>query len=74
MDVDKDALRKQFAADWQKHYKLKALIERGFMRQTCPKCSRAFWAMEKRDLCARSESARCFDDAVEDSLLIGVTQ
>ncbi|MEW6748229.1 MAG: alanine--tRNA ligase [Candidatus Micrarchaeota archaeon] len=51
MDVDKNALRKQFAAEWQKHYKLKALIERGFMRQTCSKCSRSFWAKDKREMC-----------------------
>jgi len=51
MDVDKDALRKQFTADWQRHYKLKALTERGFLRQTCSKCSRAFWAKDKREMC-----------------------
>jgi len=51
MDVDKNALRKQFASEWEKHYKLKVLQERGFLRQKCGKCGRMFWAKEKRPLC-----------------------
>ncbi|MEW6721963.1 MAG: alanine--tRNA ligase, partial [Candidatus Micrarchaeota archaeon] len=51
MDVDKNALRKQFAAEWEKHYRLKILSERGFARQQCKKCSRMFWAKEKREMC-----------------------
>jgi len=51
MDVDKNALRKQFAAEWEKHYKIKVLAERGFMRQKCGKCSRMFWAKEQRQVC-----------------------
>jgi alanyl-tRNA synthetase len=51
MDVDKNALRKQFAAEWEKHYKIKVLHERGFIRQKCGKCSRMFWAKEKRQMC-----------------------
>ncbi|MBI5046333.1 alanine--tRNA ligase, partial [Candidatus Micrarchaeota archaeon] len=52
MDVDKDQLRKQFASEWEKHYKLKILIDRGFHRQKCPKCSRMYWAKDaKRGMC-----------------------
>jgi alanyl-tRNA synthetase len=51
MDVDKNALRRQFSAEWEKHYKLKALIDRGYLRQKCAKCSRMYWAKEKRDMC-----------------------
>ncbi|MBU0532751.1 alanine--tRNA ligase [Candidatus Micrarchaeota archaeon] len=51
MDVDKDALRKQFAKEWEKHYKLKVLAERGFTRKKCKKCSRAFWSKTERDFC-----------------------
>jgi alanyl-tRNA synthetase len=51
MDVDKNALRKQFAAEWEKHYKLEVLMQRGFKRQQCAKCARMFWAKDKRELC-----------------------
>ncbi|MBN1170480.1 alanine--tRNA ligase [Candidatus Micrarchaeota archaeon] len=51
MDIDKDQLRKEFAHDWEVHYKINALIERGFKRQKCKSCSKAFWAKEQRDQC-----------------------
>ena len=51
MDVDKDQLRRDFAKEWEKHYKLNTLIQRGFIRQKCHKCSRMFWAKDKRDQC-----------------------
>jgi alanyl-tRNA synthetase len=51
MDVDKNALRTQFASEWEKHYKLNVLIQRGFKRQKCKKCHRNYWAKETRDLC-----------------------
>ncbi|MFH0737646.1 MAG: alanine--tRNA ligase [Candidatus Micrarchaeota archaeon] len=51
MDVDKNALRKEFGAEWEKHYKLKALISRGYLRQKCGNCARMFWAKEKRAMC-----------------------
>jgi alanyl-tRNA synthetase len=51
MDVDKDALRKQFSAEWEKHYKLKTLTERGYKRKRCKKCKRAFWSKTERELC-----------------------
>jgi alanyl-tRNA synthetase len=51
MDVEKNELRKQFAAEWEKHYKLEVLLQRGYTRQKCVKCSRMFWAKEKRQMC-----------------------
>jgi alanyl-tRNA synthetase len=51
MDVDKNALRREFAAEWESHYKIKTLIDRGYLRQKCTKCSRMFWSKGKRDLC-----------------------
>ena len=50
--MDKNALRAQFAKDWQKHYKVQPLIERGYKRQNCGKCGRAFWAKEEREFCS----------------------
>jgi alanyl-tRNA synthetase len=52
MDVDKNELRKQFAAEWEKHYKLDVLIKHGYTRQKCKSCSKMFWAKEKREMCA----------------------
>ncbi len=50
--MDKNALRAQFKADWQKHYKVAALIERGYTRQQCGKCSRFFWSVSERKICS----------------------
>ena len=52
MDVDKEKLRLEFGKNWEKHYKLNALIEKGFKRQQCKKCKRYFWAIEEREYCA----------------------
>lgn len=49
--LTKDSLRSQFAKEWEKHYKTKALEEHGFSRRKCSKCGRAFWSTEERDLC-----------------------
>jgi alanyl-tRNA synthetase len=54
MDVNKDELRKQFTKDWQKHYKIKALTERGFERRKCKSCNRNFWSQEEREQCGDS--------------------
>lgn len=51
MDVDKNELRKQFAAEWEKHYKLDVLLQRGYARQKCKNCGRMFWAKDRRDMC-----------------------
>lgn len=50
--MDKAKLREQFGKDWQKHYKVQSLIDRGFSRQHCGKCGRAFWAKGERAYCA----------------------
>ncbi|NYZ73970.1 alanine--tRNA ligase [Candidatus Micrarchaeota archaeon] len=51
MEIDKNALRKQFAAEWEKHYKLSILLERGFSRQKCHKCGRMFWSRKESEFC-----------------------
>ncbi len=50
--TDKQQLRAQFGAEWEKHYKLPSLIERGYVRQQCQSCKTHFWAKNKRELCA----------------------
>ncbi|MEM2948732.1 MAG: alanine--tRNA ligase-related protein, partial [Candidatus Anstonellales archaeon] len=52
--LSKEELRNQFSKQWEKHYKLKILVEKGFTRQRCKKCGRNFWAKEKRELCGDS--------------------
>ncbi len=52
--VSKDALRKEFGKEWEKHYKLKVLEENGFSRQKCGKCKRYFWAAVEREYCGDS--------------------
>lgn len=54
MDIDKDALRKQFASQWEKHYKLKVLEDHGFSRRQCRHCKRMFWSKADRDQCGDS--------------------
>ena len=52
--MDKNALRAEFRKDWQKHYKVPALIERGYTRQQCKKCGRFFWSVAEREMCSDS--------------------
>ena len=54
MDVDKNELRRQFAKDWETHYKLRSLMERGFARRKCKACGRMFWSLEERERCGDS--------------------
>lgn len=65
MDVDKNALRKQFAAEWEKHYRIQVLQERGYIRQKCGKCQRMFWA--------KSQSGQCGDPSCIGYQFIGNT-
>lgn len=51
--LKKDELRKQFSREWQKHYDIPVLKEKGFVRQFCKKCARAFWAQEMRENCSQ---------------------
>ena len=50
--MDKKSLRIEFARDWEKHYKVSALVERGYTRQQCSKCKRHFWSVEAREICS----------------------
>ena len=50
--MDKNALRAEFRRDWEKHYKVSALLERGYSRQQCAKCKRFFWSVEERKTCS----------------------
>jgi len=54
MDVDKKELRRQFAKEWEKHYRLDSLVKRGFRRQACRSCGRNFWAIAEREKCGDS--------------------
>jgi len=54
MDV-KDDLRKKFSNEYEKHYKLDALVSKGFSRKTCPICGRGYWTIEKMDLCSECQ-------------------
>jgi alanyl-tRNA synthetase len=65
MDIDKNELRKQFAKDWQKHYKLEVLVKRGYKRRSCEKCKRNFWSV--------SEKKTCGDASCEGYTFIGNT-
>lgn len=47
----KKELFEQFQKDWQKHYELDILKQRGYTRQQCKKCKRFFWAKEQLDYC-----------------------
>jgi alanyl-tRNA synthetase len=48
----KDSLRRDFARDWKKHYRVKPFKELGFERKTCHGCGRHFWTLdEKRKNC-----------------------
>ncbi|MEM4272050.1 MAG: alanine--tRNA ligase [Candidatus Bilamarchaeaceae archaeon] len=54
MVLTKPELRKQFSAEWEKHYKIKALEELGFKRYQCKSCKRHFWSPVERDVCEDS--------------------
>ncbi|VVC01443.1 Alanine--tRNA ligase [uncultured archaeon] len=50
--MDKNELRASFRKDWQKHYKVSALIDKGYTRQQCGKCGRFFWSVSERKVCS----------------------
>jgi alanyl-tRNA synthetase len=55
MPLDKETLRKKFAQEWQKHYRVNFLIEQGFERKRCKCCKRHFWTLDsEREVCADS--------------------
>ncbi|MFH1447860.1 MAG: alanine--tRNA ligase [Candidatus Micrarchaeota archaeon] len=46
--LSKDILRKEFAKDYGKHYKVDIFEKEGFTRKTC-KCGKSFWSTGKED-------------------------
>ncbi|MDO8428601.1 MAG: alanine--tRNA ligase [Candidatus Diapherotrites archaeon] len=56
--VDKSELRIQFAKEWEKHYKVRFLVDTGFVRKQCLNCKKHFWTLDtNRTVCADSN---CF--------------
>lgn len=54
--MDKTILRKKFAEEWQKHYKVETLIEKGYSRKQCKSCKTHFWTLDSgREICADSK-------------------
>ncbi len=49
--MDKKQLKKQFEREWQTHYKLNTLIDRGFSRRKCSSCGVYFWSIPERTVC-----------------------
>ena len=51
--ADKEKLKELFQKDWEKHYKVKALTDKGFVRKKCKNCGNHFWTVDSsRELCA----------------------
>lgn len=51
-------LRKEFAKDWEKNYKVQELVDRGYQRKTCTKCGNNYWTLDQdRDFCMDSTCA-----------------
>ncbi len=48
----KAELRAEFAKNWQKHYQIAPLAQRGYTRQQCESCKTHFWSIAPRKLCA----------------------
>ncbi len=54
--ADKTALRTQFTREWEKHYQIDALTQKGFVRKPCAACKRFFWTLNlERTTCADSD-------------------
>jgi alanyl-tRNA synthetase len=50
--MSKQELRKKFAKEWKKYYKIDFLVNQGFVRKVCPKCGKGFWTLqEERKYC-----------------------
>lgn len=45
--ISKQELRKKFAKDWERYYKIDFLIAQGFVRKVCPKCGKGFWTLQQ---------------------------
>lgn len=56
MVFSKDELKKDFSKNWEKHYKIDFLLEKGFIRKKCKKCGKYFWTLDPdRELCGDPE-------------------
>ncbi|MEK6970521.1 MAG: alanine--tRNA ligase, partial [archaeon] len=54
--VDKALLRERFTREWERHYKVEALVSKGYSRRPCEKCHQFFWALDPdRKVCADSD-------------------
>ncbi|MDH5570027.1 MAG: alanine--tRNA ligase, partial [Nitrosopumilus sp.] len=50
--MDKKEILKEFSSDPDRYYNVKLFQEQGFVRKSCTKCGRFFWALDSgRDLC-----------------------
>ncbi|MFH1306545.1 MAG: alanine--tRNA ligase [Candidatus Micrarchaeota archaeon] len=52
--ASKPELRAQFGKEWEKHYTLDILKERGYSRKECKQCKRYFWSKNERENCGDS--------------------
>ena len=51
--LNKSELKRKFSKEWEKHYKIDFLIDKGFKRKICSNCGKAFWTLDpNRKLCA----------------------
>jgi len=64
MALDKKELRTKFSKDWEKHYKLKFLVESGFKRKVCKKCGKGYWTLDE-------EREHCPDQPCQDYEFLG---
>lgn len=44
--LPKSELKKKFAADWQKFYKVDFLVKLGYQRKVCENCGKGFWTLD----------------------------
>ena len=44
--LKKSVLRKKFAKEWEKYYKIDFLLNKGFVRKICPKCGKGYWTLD----------------------------
>ncbi len=47
----KELLGRKFSDNYRKYYRVELFKEKGFARQKCKKCGRAFWAIVSRETC-----------------------
>ncbi|MFN3910038.1 MAG: alanine--tRNA ligase-related protein, partial [Candidatus Anstonellaceae archaeon] len=52
--LDKKELFESFQKNYEKHYQIEVLKNRGYVRQRCKKCQRFFWAKTEMEYCQDS--------------------